>query len=66
LGAGHALSFLITRWSKAAAVKLECVKVRRLPYGNRRRSFVELAQIFVFVGGLTGNCITYPSHSQEG
>lgn len=30
LGAGHALSFLITRWSKAAAVKLECVKVRRL------------------------------------
>ncbi|KAJ9121558.1 hypothetical protein QFC22_002177 [Naganishia vaughanmartiniae] len=30
LGAGHALSFLITRWSKAAAVKLECVKADSL------------------------------------
>lgn len=29
LGAIHALSFLITRWSKAAAAKLECTSVRR-------------------------------------
>jgi cation-transporting ATPase 13A1 len=34
LGLIHALSFLITRWSKAAAAKLECTSVRRKQYGR--------------------------------
>lgn len=62
LGLIHALSFLITKWSKAASAKLECTAVRHSCSHPPNSSDPDASPI----GRFSGKRISYQSYPQKG